>query len=58
MLLKILTLGWWGRSDFEEFMSSGDYEYWPFINEDEYKAAMENPKLLREKPLDSKLKQK
>lgn len=48
--MNLLTLGWWERrkeDNFKKFMASGEYEYWPFMSEVEYKKSLNNPKLFK-----------
>ena len=47
--LNILTLGLIGilkKKKFNKFKSYGNFQYWPFINENEFKELCDNPRLL------------
>jgi hypothetical protein len=47
--MNILTFGWWEKrkeQKFKEFMSYGDFKYWPFMNKEAYDQTMKQPHLL------------
>ena len=45
-ILKLVTLGWWGRRQQEDFESAGEVEVWPFLRRADYEAALRCPLLL------------